>query len=233
MKLKVSVIIPAAGSGTRIGGIITKQFLELNGKPILAHTIEKFQNNHLVFEIIIASQNIYFSEIEKICKRYNFNKIKHIIEGGKTRQESVGNALTKISSNSDLILVHDAVRPFISQNVINETIKIADKNKAAIVGVPVKDTIKETGKNNRVEKTLMREKLWIIQTPQVFKTPIILKAYKNAEKKKLFGNDDATLVEAIGIKPTIILGEYENIKITTKEDLEFAELIINRINLIE
>ena len=227
--MNLSVIIPAAGSGTRIGGIITKQFLELMGKPIIIHSLEKFQNNHHVTEIIIATQKVYLEEIQKLCNRYNINKVKHIIEGGITRQQSIENCLTKINPNTELICVHDAVRPFISGNVINDAILTAKKFKAAVVAVPAKDTIKKVSKNKKIEETLNRDLLWIIQTPQIFNSKILIKAYKNAKKKNIIGTDDSSLVEAIGIKPKIVVGEYENIKITTKDDLDFAELILNKI----
>ncbi|MEK7818519.1 MAG: 2-C-methyl-D-erythritol 4-phosphate cytidylyltransferase [Bacteroidota bacterium] len=231
--MSVSVIIPAAGSGTRLGGMITKQFIELKGKPIIVYSIEKFEKSPEVSEIIIVTQRIYFNEIRNLCNRYHLAKVKEIIEGGKTRQDSVRNGLEKVNKKSKFILVHDAVRPFISTNLISDAISTAKKTKASVVAVAAKDTIKLSNEKNIIEKTFPREKLWIIQTPQVFEAKLLNRAYQNAFKKNILATDDASLVEAIGVNPQIVVGEYENIKITTREDLEMAELILNRNSYAE
>lgn len=227
IKDKCCVIIVAGGKGKRMSASTVKQFLSLNNKPILAHTIDKFERNEKIHEIII----VIGKEEKKYCenniiKKYNYKKIKAVIEGGKERQDSVYNGLKKVSKDISIVLVHDAVRPFIEEKDIVTVINTTVEKNACALGVPCKDTIKVVSKNNEVEKSLDRSKLWCMQTPQGFKYDIVIKAYKNAEQKNLVGTDDATLVEIIGEKVYIVEGNYNNIKITTPEDLEYAKFLI-------
>jgi 2-C-methyl-D-erythritol 4-phosphate cytidylyltransferase len=224
----VSVIIPAAGFGERMGATIGKQFLLLNGKPILVHTIERFQNCDRVDEIIVATQVSSFSLIDDIKLQYNFSKLKPPVAGGERRQDSIANALKKINDASEIISVHDAVRPFVHQKEIIQSIETAEYFGASIIAVRAKDTIKQAATDGRVEKTLNRSSLWSVQTPQTFQKKILLDAYEFAIKNNITATDDSFLTEQIGVSPIIVEGSYENIKITTPDDLLLAELLIKR-----
>ena len=160
-----------------------------------------------------------------ILDKYDFRDIK-IAYGGKERQDSIYNGLKKLDSNSDIVLIHDGARPFVSHAIINETIQVAKNKKAAVVGVPVRDTIKVV-ENGVVKSTPSRQTLWSAQTPQTFDKDLIIRAYENAYSKNFYGTDDSMLVEFLGQEVTMVLGSYENIKITNPEDINVAEQILN------
>ena len=230
-----SAIIPAAGFGKRMGGGVNKQFLSLHGRPIIICTLEQFQLCDAVDEIIISTQREYFSQIEILTKDFHITKVSHIVEGGRRRQDSVANALPSLNPAADIVIVHDAVRPFISRRLIVESIECAKEHQAAVVAVPVKDTIKlsESGIVSLTEKkvvvrTLDRSSLWITQTPQAFQKGLLIRAYDTARQEGIEATDDASLVERLGVHPEIIEGAYENIKITTPDDLDVAEIIAKR-----
>lgn len=224
----VSVIIPAAGFGERMGATIGKQFLLLNGKPILAHTLERFQTCEAVNEIIVATQKSSFSVIEEIKNQYNLTKLKVPVEGGQRRQDSIANGLKMVDSKADIISVHDAVRPFVHIKEIIQSIETAKYYGASILAVRAKDTMKQAATDGRVEKTLNRSSLWSVQTPQTFQKKILFDAYEYAAKNNITATDDSFLAEQIGVSPIIVEGSYENIKITTPDDLLLAELLIKR-----
>ena len=224
---KTSVIIPAAGSGKRMGGNRSKQYLTIGDRPILIETLIVFSESPYIDEIILVSPADDLPLIKKMLKDYSLNKVSKIVIGGKERQDSIRNGLNSIDSQDparDIILVHDGVRPFINDEIIKEVIDSANRYGAAIVAVPVKDTVKKVWDASIIE-TMPRENLWLAQTPQAFSAKIIIDAYANAERKGLRGTDDASLVEAMGLDVKIVMGSYENIKITTPEDLIFAEAI--------
>lgn len=216
-------ILLAAGQGKRMNSTTNKQYMHLFDKPILAYTLEVFENHPLIDEIIVVTraQEIDFCK-EEIIKPYNFSKVTKVIEGGKERQESVFNALKILDNEECLVVVHDGARPLVTPKIISDVIIDARDNKASIAAVPVKDTIKRVNSNKLVLETLNREELWVIQTPQVFTKEIIVKAYQRAERENYQGTDDASLVERIGQNVNIVLGSYENIKITTKDDIDLA-----------
>jgi 2-C-methyl-D-erythritol 4-phosphate cytidylyltransferase len=223
-----SVIIPAAGSGKRMGGSINKQFLSLHGKPILICTLEQFQLCDAVDEIIISTQKIFFSQIELLVKDFHINKVKHVVEGGRRRQDSVANGLSSLAPEGEIVIVHDAVRPFIHRSIIIRSIAEAARHAAAVVAVRVKDTVKVAEKDDRIARTMARELLWTAQTPQTFQKKILINAYENAAMNHVEATDDSSLVEALGIRPVLIEGSYDNIKITTPEDLDLADVISQR-----
>jgi 2-C-methyl-D-erythritol 4-phosphate cytidylyltransferase len=225
--LKTVAIIVAGGVGKRIGeGNLPKQFLKLGDKPILAHTIEKFESCELIDEIILVVPEEYLGYCSQaIVDRYSFSKIKKVVAGGEERQDSVYKGLKACANNTLLVAIHDGVRPFISQEKISESIKLCQVKKAVILAVPVKDTIKRV-EDGSVITTLDREKLWLVQTPQVFEYKLILDAYEKAKEDDFVGTDDSVLVERMGYEVTVLEGEYENIKITTAEDLIIAEKIL-------
>jgi 2-C-methyl-D-erythritol 4-phosphate cytidylyltransferase len=223
-----TVIIPAAGFGERMGATIGKQFLLLNNKPILVHTLERFEQCEEVTEIIVATQKSSFTIIEEIRQKYSLSKLKPPIEGGQRRQDSIANALNYIDPNSEIIVVHDAVRPFVHNKEISQSIETAKYFGASIVAVRTKDTMKQASTDGRVEKTLNRSSLWNVQTPQTFQRQILKDAYAHAEKFNITATDDSFLAEQIGVLPIIVEGSYENIKITTPDDLLLAELLLKR-----
>jgi 2-C-methyl-D-erythritol 4-phosphate cytidylyltransferase len=225
--LKTVAIIAAGGVGKRIGeGNLPKQFLTLGDKPILAHTIDKFEKCELIDEIILVAPEDYLGHCSQaIVDRYSFNKIKKVVAGGEERQDSVYKGLKACSNNTAIVTIHDGVRPFISPEKVSESIKLCQQKKAVILAVPVKDTIKRV-EDGSVVTTLDREKLWLVQTPQVFEYKLILNAYEKASEDGFVGTDDSALVERLGYEVTVLEGEYENLKITTAEDLSIAEKLL-------
>lgn len=221
--MRVAVIVPSAGKGTRLKSKIQKPYIELAGKPILAHTLLKLSENKSVKEIILAVASEKIGHAGKIINKYGIKNVKLVI-GGRERRDSVYNALKAVSADIDYILIHDGIRPFVTGKLIESLLRAASKHGAAIVGVPVKPTLKIVGKNNFIESTPSRTMYWEAQTPQVFKKNLIEKAYKSAIEKNIQATDDAMLVERIGVKPKIVMGSYSNIKITTKEDLKLAKI---------
>jgi len=226
---KVTAIIPAAGMGKRMGKAMSKQFLTLGDKPMLAHTLLVFQGAPEIDEIIpVLSKEDMEGCLHDVIERYQITKVKTLVVGGKERQDSVLHGLQKIGKDTAVVLVHDGVRPFVTPDMISEAVGLAKKGECVAVGVPIKDTIKEVDDKKIVRRTLERGKLWAIQTPQVFPVKILRRAYEESSKQKIYGTDDATLVERAGGTVRVIMGSYENIKITTPEDLIVAEEILKR-----
>ncbi len=225
-KIYLSAIIVAAGSSSRMGKNINKQLIEIGNKPVIAHSIGAFQNSYLVNEIILVCKDEHVSIMRKIVRDYNFSKVKSIVPGGKTRQISVFNGIKELSDKSKYILIHDGVRAMIREDVINEAIIEAQKYEALALAVPVKDTIKIVDGENFVNGTPERDTLWAVQTPQIFEKNLYVKAMNDAEEKMQDYTDDCQLIENIGVKVKIFMGSYDNIKITTPEDIYIAETII-------
>ena len=223
--MRVAAIVPGAGRGARLKSRIQKPYIKLIGKPILARTLIKLSKNKRVKEIILAVAKEKMTRARKIIDRYNIKNVK-LVTGGRERRDSVYNALKAVSAGIDYILIHDAIRPFITDELIEALLKAASKCGAAIAGVPVKPTLKIVGKNGFIEDTPSREMYWEAQTPQVFKRDLIEKAYKSAIKNNVQATDDSMLVERMGVKPKIVFGSYGNIKITTKEDLGLAKILL-------
>lgn len=226
---KVTALIPAAGMGRRMGNAVAKQFLPLGDKPMLAHTLLAFQRASGIDEIIpVLSEEDMESCLRDVIELYHITKVKTLVVGGRERHDSVANGLKKLEKDASIVLVHDGVRPFVTQEMIQESIELAKKGECVAVGVPLKDTIKEVDDKRIVRNTLERSRLWAIQTPQTFPVKILKRAYEESYRNKTFGTDDATLVERTGGKVRVIMGSYENIKITTPEDLLLAEEILKR-----
>lgn len=228
----ISIIIPSAGSGKRIG--FKKQYYLLNKKPILALTLSIFQNNPLVSEIILAvpEDDMNFCE-NNIVKKYEFDKVKKIVAGGKTRQVSVYNGLNACDPNSEYILIHDAVRPFFDAKLLPKLIKEVKKYKAVVTAIPARDTIKIVSTDKIILNTPPRKDIFQAQTPQIFSHKLIKKAYEKALKDNFSGTDDSSLVERIGGKVKIFIGNEENIKITTPNDLAIANILVRANNYIK
>jgi len=227
-----SVIIVAAGKGKRMNISVNKQFIDISGKPLIARTIEKFQNLKFINEIIVVVGEDEIDYCKKnIIERYNFTKVSKIIAGGSERQESVYNGIKNVNSSSEIIMIHDGARPFIPDDIVYNAIEETKKNDATVVAVPVKDTIKIVSEKGFIEKTLDRSVIWSMQTPQTFKKDLIVMAHEKALKNNFLGTDDSVLAEQVGYQVKIVKGSFLNIKITTQEDLITAEAIIKNLNL--
>ena len=227
--MKTVVIIPAGGTGRRMGGEIPKQYLSLAGIPILVHTLREFQRSPLVDEILLVVPGGDVAEVRRdVIGRYDFSKISLVIAGGSERQDSVRNALVHVRDEHEIILVHDGVRPFVTEALIERAVAGAKAFGAVTVGVPVRDTVKAVDAAGRVVKTVLREGFWLTQTPQAFRREVILAAYERAAADGFYGTDDASLVERMGIPVRMIPGDADNIKVTTPEDLARGERMIRR-----
>jgi 2-C-methyl-D-erythritol 4-phosphate cytidylyltransferase/2-C-methyl-D-erythritol 2,4-cyclodiphosphate synthase len=225
--MKTVAIIPAGGAGKRLKTQKAKQYLLLDHLPVLVHALKVFQQAEIIEEIILVlPPDDVVSAQKQLINKYGLIKVTAVVAGGKERQDSVRNGLAAITGECDIVVIHDAVRPFITQELIHKVVSAAKTAGAASVGVKAKDTIKETKKDNTVTATIPRQNLWLTQTPQAFKFELLKKAYKAAYDKKFYGTDDASLVERIGSKVKMIEGSYENIKITTPEDLIMAEALM-------
>lgn len=220
-KKKITLILAAAGIGKRMGLDYPKQFFEYNGKPLFVFPLETAEKSSLIDEIIIVTNENNIDLVKKQCNKYSIKKVKKILAGGKERQNSIYNAL-KEDEGSTYILVQDGVRPFMKEKYIEMTCAALDNDKTlagAVIGVSVKDTIKVIGLDGEILATPNRAGLIAVHTPQTFRGDILKKAYKKAEDEKFLGTDDSSLVERTGEKVKVITGDYDNIKITTLEDL--------------
>ena len=225
----ISVIIAAAGKGTRLGGDIPKQYLMIGSKPVLAKTLKVFSDMDEIDHIFIVANEEYIKHCRNIVGSYEINKVRDIVRGGCERQESVYNALKAIGEkcpDTDYVLVHDGARPFISERIINEGIKFAEIYGAAAPGVMPKDTIKVKNEKNFSVDTPNRANLVSIQTPQVFKFDEILECHEKIRYNGEKVTDDTMVVEKYGYSVYLYDGEYTNIKVTTPEDLILAERLI-------
>jgi len=225
---KTVALILAAGRGVRMGGRGEKAFLLLWGKPLLAWTLSVFETSSRIQEIIVVVPPDRKEQCRKeILLPYHISKAR-VVSGGKERQDSLQNGFREIEEPCDLVVIHDGARPFLDQEVLDRALNEAEKYGAAIVAVPVKDTIKIGDQKGMVQKTLDRSLLWSVQTPQVYKYQIIKQALEEASKEGFYGTDDSSLVERIGKPVKIVTGSYENIKVTTPEDLIFGEMILKK-----
>lgn len=218
--MKTVAIVTAAGHGKRMGQ--PKQFIEIGGKPILERTLAVFDGTKVIDEIVLVVNQ---EDIER-AKKFKFAKLKQVVAGGEERQDSVYNGLKVLPEDCEIVAIHDGARPFITPEIIEKAVEEAKEFGAVVVGVPVKDTIKSVNSNQlTVTSTLNRDGLWAAQTPQVFKKEIILRAYEEGVSKHQ-ATDDAMLVEKLGIAPKMVMGSYQNIKITNSEDLKIAKGIL-------
>ena len=225
--MKADAVIVSAGKGHRFMEGKKKQFHFLAGKPILAHTLDKFETCPLIRSIllVVGQEDMDFC-MKEVIEKYQFKKISQIVPGGKRRQESVKNGIDALPKDTDIVTIHDGVRPFVSKAMIEDSIHSALRYGAVVLAMPVKDTIKISNPDGTVLKTLDRESLWQVQTPQTFQVNIIKEAYYRATEDGVIGTDDASLVERTGVKVHILPGSYTNIKITTPEDLLLANLFV-------
>lgn len=230
--MKVIAIIPAGGKGLRAGsadkkGIATpKQYLRFNNKELIAFTLETFQKNKLINKIIIAAEATYFDLLVKIINKYRLRKVKLIVEGGQSRQHSVYNALLSAdASANDLIVVHDAARPLLPDEVLSNAINISKEKGNALVCIKAKDTLIKAKKY--VDEYLNRDEVYYVQTPQIFRYKDLLKAMNKAFKENFIGTDESMLIQKIGKKINLVEGSVFNFKITTQEDIELFKRLTN------
>jgi 2-C-methyl-D-erythritol 4-phosphate cytidylyltransferase len=227
--MKIVALIAAAGKGKRMNARVSKPFIHISGKPILAYTIEKFEKCKVIDKIyLIVSPEEKEMCHKNIILRYNFSKVKELVDGGETRQDSVYNGIKALDKDTDIVVIHDGARPLVEETIIRDSIEKAQKYGAAIAAIPIKDTVKKSENDFFINKTLNREKIWRAQTPQTFKYDIILTAYHQAFKDKYLVTDDAAIVERYGHKVKLIIGSKENIKITTPFDIIMAEIFLKK-----
>lgn len=226
----VSVIIAAAGKGKRMKAERNKQYLYLEDRPILVHTVSVFERCKEVDEIIIVTGE---KEVEfcynEIVKKYSFKKVVKVIAGGLERQDSVYAGILALSPQCEIVMVHDGARPFVTKAQVLKSIEAAQRYTAVGIGVPVKDTIKVVDDQGMIKDTPDRKTLWAMQTPQTFTYSVLRKAYESALQGGFVGTDDTGLVERIGIPVKMLEGTYENIKITTPEDIYIAKVILSNL----
>lgn len=228
--MRTLAIILAAGVGKRMGAPTNKQLLLLDNKPIIAHTLQVFEDCRAIDGIyLVVNQKDLPIVQEQILETYRFNKIMKLVIGGRLRQDSVKNGLEAIEQPCNIVVIHDGARPFVTPAFIEKGIFLMEMFDAIIPAIPVRDTIKVVSKEGFVVKTLERDSLWHVQTPQTFKFDVISKAYKDGVAKKLYGYDDATFLEYAGKKVKVIEGSSYNIKITTPEDLVTARGILAQL----
>ena len=225
--MKTYAIIPAGGKGTRSGFSAPKQYLKFFGKELLAYTMEIFQENKLVDEIIVAADPAYFNLVSRLKKKYKFSKITGVVKSGKKRQDSVYNALRSIKPGADdLVIVHDAARPLLPQGVLTNAVQSAEKKGNALVCIKAKDTLVKG--DQKVKSYLDRDLIYNVQTPQIFTYQILKKAMDKAKKEKFYGTDESMLVSKYGEKINIVEGSFLNFKVTDKTDVEMFRKLISQ-----
>jgi 2-C-methyl-D-erythritol 4-phosphate cytidylyltransferase len=226
----VGAVIVGAGEGRRMGATVRKQFTKVGGKPIIAYTLEMFENSPLIDHIVaVVPKDALDWTKEEVADAYGFRKIRAIVPGGESRQESVLNGLKALKDKTEIVVIHDAVRPLVSETLIRRVIDAARKTGAAITAIPARDTVKQV-ESGQIVGTLDRRLLWFAQTPQSFRYNIILDAHRRALEDRLQVTDDASLVENYGAKVTVAVGSYSNLKITSPEDMPLFEYFLRQDN---
>ncbi len=224
--MKTFAIIPAGGKGTRLGTSTPKQYLKVLGKEIIAYTLQVFQDCELIDEIVIAAEERYFQTLETLVGKFNLTKVKNIVKGGATRQDSVYNALISLEADdTDIVAVHDAARPLLSREILRRAVEKARKVKSVVVAVKMRDTVLEG--EEKVENYLERERIYAVQTPQVFEYSLLKKAMDKAREENFIGTDESSLVYRASNEVFICEGSSENFKITTETDLKLFEYFLN------
>ena len=230
---RVTAILPAAGMSTRMGGETPKQFLELDGVPILLHTLRRLASCDAITEIILATRADEVRRMEELCRQEKFRQPIRVVKGGATRQESVAAALAHVGSDVELVAVHDAVRPFVTREQVSRVIEEARKCGAAILGIPAMDTVKEVKRSSLpqdvalITGTIPRERVVLAQTPQVFHTKLLKEAFAKAAADGVNASDESGLVERLGHDVHVVHGTERNIKITKPSDMELARFYLD------
>ncbi len=224
---RVAAIIPAAGEGRRMGGAVPKQFLQIGGREILARTLAVFEACVAIDDVwvVVAAEQCALCQ-STIVERYGLRKVRGVVAGGTTRQESVWHGLQQVAQAVGLVVVHDGVRPFVTELLLQQTLDHANRFGAAIAAVPLKDTLKRVSAAGTVEATVPREHLWRVQTPQAFQHALLRRAFQHAWQQGLQATDEAGLIEALGNAVRIVPSYEHNVKITTPDDLVFCEMFL-------
>jgi 2-C-methyl-D-erythritol 4-phosphate cytidylyltransferase len=231
---RIAAILPAAGLGTRMGAETPKQFLELDGVPIVILSLRRIASCEAVTEIIVSTRPDGIAKLEERIQTEKLKQKVRVIRGGDSRQESVARALEEVPHDAELVLVHDAVRPFVTREQIVRVIEEARRCRAAILGIPAMDTVKEVKRASLPEDvalitaTIPRERVVLAQTPQVFATKLLKEAFARAEADGVSASDEAGLVERLGHDVHVVLGSERNIKITKPADMELARFFLER-----
>jgi 2-C-methyl-D-erythritol 4-phosphate cytidylyltransferase len=226
--MNVCAIIPAGGQGTRMGGTVPKQFQALRGKPILHYTLKRIQESELIDYLVLVVPEKELENARTVwLKRPSI--VKQVVVGGEKRQDSVFKGYQALPADTDIVLVHDGVRPFLSKGMIKEVINVANKIGAAVTAIPIHDTVKRVDNAGKVQSTIEREGLWRIQTPQAFRYKLLGKAFQNAQSNSFYGTDEGALIEYLGQEVRIVDGSEWNLKITRPEDLIVGESLIAKL----
>jgi len=231
---RIAAILPAAGLGTRMGADTPKQFLELNGTPIVILSLRRIAACPFVTDIIVATRGDLIGRLEEWIAREKFKQTVRVVKGGDSRQDSVGCALREVPNDTEIVLVHDAVRPFVTAEQIARVIEEARRCQAAILGIPAMDTVKEVKRASLPEDvalitaTVPRERVVLAQTPQAFATKLLKDAFVRAQADGVNASDEAGLVERLGHDVHVVLGSERNIKITKPADMELARFYLER-----
>ena len=231
--MKTAAIVLAAGSGTRMQAGKNKLFLTLQEKPVLLYTVEAFQRCPQVDGIVVVAKETELVQIQQMLPQEVFDKILCCVAGGTERQDSVLCGLKALSAEYERVLIHDGARPFVTDKLIADLLAQVTPDCGAIAGVPAKDTVKRVDISGLVKQTLQRSELWNIQTPQCFYTEPILQCYLQGKRDGYLATDDASLAEQYGLAVKVVPAYYENIKLTTPEDLDVAEVFLKRLHMAE
>jgi 2-C-methyl-D-erythritol 4-phosphate cytidylyltransferase len=226
--MRVTAIVPAAGEGRRFGGPVRKQFASLNGLPIVSHTLRALAASDAIAQVIVVVPPGEESAGRDALRAANVGLDTEVVIGGQRRQDSVFNGLQRAKPDTDLVLIHDGVRPFVSRDLIVACIEAAGESGAAVAAVPVADTIKRVATDGFIVETPERGDLWAAQTPQVFRYSLLMRAHRAARSQAIIATDDAMLVERIGAKVRVVMGSNENLKITNEDDLILADWVVRR-----
>ncbi len=230
--MKTAAILLAAGSGKRMQAGKNKLFLTLHDKPVLAYTADAFQQSADVDGIVVVAKEAEMEQIQQMLPQEKYNKILCYTAGGKERQDSVLCGLQALPEEYTRVLIHDGARPFVTKTLIADLLAAMTEDCGTIAAVPAKDTVKRVDNDNMVQETLKRSELWNIQTPQCFYTKPILNCYLQGVRDSFTATDDASLAEQYGLAVKVVPAYYENIKLTTPEDLDVAEVFLKRLNMI-
>ncbi len=230
--MHVHAILGAGGSGTRMRNPVNKSFLLLRGKPILAYSLQLFQEMPEIHDVTVIINKDWQPQLMELINRYRITKVKEIVEGGKERQDSMRNAMDALARHSpapdEIVLVHNAANPLVTPEIVRECIRSAQLHRASVAGYRVKDTIKRVQEDGKIVETLNRNELWGMQTPQCLEFDLYYRAHQKAKQENFMGTDDVQLVERLGTQAHVVDCGYENIKITTPEDLAQAEKILEK-----
>ncbi len=230
--MSVHAILGAGGSGTRMKNAVNKSFILLRGKPIIAYSLQLFQETEEISDITVVINKDCMSQLVEVINRYRISKVKEIVEGGKERQDSIYNGIQSIvrhfPSEKDIVLVHNAANPLVTKEIVSECIRAAQLHRSAVAAYRIKDTVRRVGEDGKSIETLKRSELWGMQTPQCIEWGLFWHAHEKAKKESFMGTDDVQLTERMGIFPQMVDCGYENIKVTTPEDISIAEKILEK-----